>query len=76
MEKTFQWIPIPAWPGRYRCAKTGVLGFRPSETKMASSKGDSMEISPYTCARNGCEEHASHRYKGKCYCTPHTPKSE
>lgn len=72
---TFQWVPLPTWRGRYRCANTGVLGFRPSETKMAMSSGDPDTIVPYTCVRGQCEANATVRHKGKCYCTEHTPKA-
>jgi hypothetical protein len=71
----FQWVPLPTWRGRYRCAKTGTLGFRPSEAKMISSSGDPNEIVPYTCSRQGCESPASIRHKQKCFCESHKPKA-
>jgi hypothetical protein len=75
-EKTFRWVPLPTWRGRYKDMDTGILGFRPSETKLAMKVGeDPQAIHPYVCSRNGCESFASIRHKGKCFCSKHKPKA-
>jgi len=72
---TFQWVLLPTWRGRYRCATTNTLGFKPSEAKLISSSGDPDVIVPYTCSRQGCVSHATTRHKQKCFCDNHTPKA-
>jgi hypothetical protein len=74
----FDWKPILTWRGRYRCANTNAIGYKPAEMAAMSTSGDPNEIVAYRCQRhkgkNPCESLATVSYKKKCYCEQHVPK--
>jgi len=75
----FDWKPILTWKGRYRCANTNAIGYKPAEMAAMSVPGDPNVVIAYRCQgrpRSGpCPVLATVIYKKKCYCAQHVPKA-
>jgi len=65
----YEWEPISGWTARYRCKKTGAIGYRGIVIKEARSGVDAGDIIPYKCKT--CGEPASRKQKGSFYCEEH-----
>lgn len=78
MDTNFDWKPILTWRGRYRCANTNAMGYKPAEMPATSVSGDPNVIIAYRCHRHKtktpCAALATKSYKKKCYCDQHVPK--
>jgi hypothetical protein len=77
-DPTFNWKPILTWKGRYRCANTNAIGYKPAEMAATSTPDDPNVIVAYCCQRHRgatpCVALATTSYKKKCYCDQHVPK--
>lgn len=65
----YEWEQIPTWTARYKCAKTGVLGYRGILLALHRKEIDPGEIYPYTCKT--CKQPATHHRKNTFYCDNH-----
>jgi hypothetical protein len=65
----YTWEPIDGWAGRYRCQKTGVIGYKGIVTKKHHTKISHGTVYPYVCH---CGKPAVTHKKGKSfYCKEH-----